>query len=462
MKKINILLIIAIFTLNATGQNFIQKELDSRYIYDLTPEKFKSTFNIKNDTIQMKSRNLTFFNMSTGHKVSYLPFYVPKGKYFAIITFMRNKNPILEPLDDEIGKPVPAIFDPSGAGKIKTLVKINNAREHHLSIEFNRDYNHFQNGEGVNYEIYCSNPYLEYFGKYYFSYSFFEDNDFQLSKSYYKEIFIGFYLFGTKNELEEFINTMKNGEELKNDSFKKNKAKEVVTYNEDGTVSSKIMYENGFKHGLAKSNISSSGQIGSVGNYFHGRKIGEWKGYHKNGVLKYIGNYNNDIRTGEWKYYDDNGKITGIGKVKNDRKTGEWKYYTNGKFTGSYHYINGKREGKAKIMCNDEDFDCYSTGNYVNNVKSGIWEEYDYGYLSSSGPYENNQKNGKWEIYFLGFGDKDISATGNYLNGKREGEWNVYYGDGILKSIGYYKDGKKIGVWKFYDKEGNLTKSENY
>ncbi len=210
-----------------------------------------------------------------------------------------------------------------------------------------------------------------------------------------------------------------NGEELKviahfkrYDSFKKTEAKEVVAYHENGNVKSKRIYVNGKKNGLSLV-------------------------YWENGQLRWKGNNKNDKLTGEW-----------------------YGYYENGNLMRITNYIDGKKEGKAKIMCNDEDYDCYSTGNYVNNIKTGTWKEYSYGYLSSSGPYENQQKNGKWEVYFLGHGEKDISATGNYLNGKREGEWKVYFGKGLIKSTGYYENGKKIGVWKFYDKDGTLTKTE--
>jgi len=210
MKKINILLFITFLTLNVSAQNFIQKELDSRYINDLESIKFNDSFNIRKDTIQMNRRNLTFFQMSNGSRTSYLPFYVPKGKYFAVVTFMRNKSPIFEPLSDSIKKPYPVIYDTSGKSTSKKLLKINEAKEHHLSIEFNSSYNHFQNGENLSYEIYYSNLNTEYSGKYYFSYGFFDDNDYQKSKSYYHELFIGFYLFDTKDELVNFTDSMKN------------------------------------------------------------------------------------------------------------------------------------------------------------------------------------------------------------------------------------------------------------
>lgn len=210
MKKINILLILFLFAINAAGQNFIQKELDSRYIYDLTPQKFKSHFNIENDTIQMDNRNLFFFDMSSGYKVSYLPFYIPKGKFFAIITFMRNKIPIYESISDEISKPFPVIYDPSGVSTAISPLKINEAKEHHLSIALNSSYNHYQNGKNVSYEIYYTPHNRALTGKYYFSYVFFDPTKYQNSKHYYNDMFIGYYLFDTENELIKFIDSMKN------------------------------------------------------------------------------------------------------------------------------------------------------------------------------------------------------------------------------------------------------------
>lgn len=224
------------------------------------------------------------------------------------------------------------------------------------------------------------------------------------------------------NEMQLIITSKdEKGEELKvvahfkrYDSFKNNKAKEVVTYHENGNIKSKRIYVNGKKNGLSLA-------------------------YWKNGQLRWKGHYKNDKLSGEWYGYYENGNLMRITNI-----------------------VDGKREGKAKIMCNDEDYDCYSTGNYVNDIKTGIWKEYDYGKLSASGPYENYQKNGVWKIYFLSHSkEKDVSATGKFLDGKREGEWKVFYSKGVLKSTGYYQNGEKIGVWKYYDKEGNLTKSEN-
>ncbi len=46
------------------------------------------------------------------------------------------------------------------------------------------------------------------------------------------------------------------------------------------------------------------------GNRTDGKgKQGEWKKYHKNGMLHKVGSFKNDKPIGEFKYYYDTGKI---------------------------------------------------------------------------------------------------------------------------------------------------------
>jgi len=76
--------------------------------------------------------------------------------------------------------------------------------------------------------------------------------------------------------------------------------------------------------------------------------------------------------------------------------------------------IDGKRinqyddQGNKRGYWKFNDFDIIRgvvpvDGNYVNDKKEGIWNEYyDNGELMTKGNYTNDKKDGVWEFYFLG------------------------------------------------------------
>ena len=59
--------------------------------------------------------------------------------------------------------------------------------------------------------------------------------------------------------------------------------------------------ENGLWH--------ENGQLKDIGFFNNGKMNLKWKGYYKNGQLKYSGEYDNDYKVNSWIYWSDKGKI---------------------------------------------------------------------------------------------------------------------------------------------------------
>jgi hypothetical protein len=141
-------------------------------------------------------------------------------------------------------------------------------------------------------------------------------------------------------------------------------------------------------------------------------------------------------------------------------------------------------------------------GNYVHDIKDGIWSEWRHSDYQKIGQYKNGLKQGKWKDYVLnreknkrdmlasmfyvndtlnGF-YKNLNENGNYKNGLRDGKWITmikkdtfqicYWGKGIpvkaiiyLPTVGYFdpKTHKDIPVpyeaklvkWGFEDEWNN-------
>ena len=89
-------------------------------------------------------------------------------------------------------------------------------------------------------------------------------------------------------------------------------------------------------------------------------------------------------------------------------------------------------------------------GNYSNDLKDGIWKEYDF--RGKNVIKEYNYKNGLLHGTYKEYFDKgDIKKSGSYLDGLKEGHWEVYdYKKNIFETGDYLKD-KEVGVWEFYN-----------
>ncbi len=99
-------------------------------------------------------------------------------------------------------------------------------------------------------------------------------------------------------------------------------------------------------------------------------------------------------------------------------------------------------------------------GNYSNNLKDGIWKEYDFKGKTITKEY--NYKNDTLHGYFVEFySGKHVRKSGNYINGLMDGIWEFYDFDHKLFEKGSYSNGNEIGIWEFYT-NGDLVQKYNF
>ncbi len=189
-----------------------------------------------------------------------------------------------------------------------------------------------------------------------------------------------------------------------------------------------------------------------------GLKQGEWKKYHKNGMLRYVGNFKNDKPVGEFKYYDDAGSL----QKKMDHK-GNVSYFIAFYKTGEVKIVGKYIGQKRDSTWNFYDVDGYkkSTEFYINGLKNRIsFVYYPNGKITEEKAFLNGFENGKW-ITYSEDGKKKKDAT--YENGFLEGKV-VFYNEAGRRSIrGFYYHGTRDGVWLYFEGDGNtIKKKEEY
>ena len=93
--------------------------------------------------------------------------------------------------------------------------------------------------------------------------------------------------------------------------------------NPDGSLISKVNFENGKGHGAAEY-FYGDGNISSKGNWLNGRKEGTWVYFHENGQLSAKGNYSAGEIDGYWVHYYENGDLWSdlTGLFRNGEKIG--------------------------------------------------------------------------------------------------------------------------------------------
>lgn len=235
--------------------------------------------------------------------------------------------------------------------------------------------------------------------------------------------------------------------------------------------------------------IYSYNEIGALGNYNEkNEKTGYWKFlFTSTSKLKSEGAYNEKgERTGPWKYYYDNGNLKESCTFKNDNIDGEYfKYYSHGKIMNHLFYKDGKLDGLQTLyytngaikntyeykndILDGEEIGYYRTGKirYKATVKEGLYTGnytayFDNGSVKKTLIFNKGLKVGPAKEYY-NYPKDAIYAEGLYENDFATGEWKYYYDNGKLSQVGVLnKKGMRDGVWKDYNKEGVMTKEDEY
>ena len=186
-----------------------------------------------------------------------------------------------------------------------------------------------------------------------------------------------------------------------------------------------------------------------------GGKQGEWKKYHKNGMLRYVGSFQNDNPIGEFKYYYDTGKIQA---KMNHSGTISYSivFYKTGEVKATGKYINQKKDS-TWVYYDLEGFK-NATEYYTMGLKDKVWYTYfPNGQIAEEKEYKAGIENGIWNQYRAS-GLKKMTAT--YKNGGLEGKAVYYGGNGKRQISGFYYHSLRTGVWLYFEADGEKIKKK--
>ncbi|MDH5598977.1 MAG: membrane-binding protein, partial [Cyclobacteriaceae bacterium] len=175
-----------------------------------------------------------------------------------------------------------------------------------------------------------------------------------------------------------------------------------------------------------KKNPDGSKIIQASGDYYNGKRTGDWEFFHLNGNISARGSYENNEPQGNWEYYYENGKLSSTGGFEEGLKNGDW----------SLFYPNGKLKGKGDFKS--------GTGEYR--------EYYENGSIKIKGQLLNGKNEGDWSYYFP---DGKLEGECTFTAGR--GIYYGYYTDGTLKTKGLIVDDIRVGSWELYRRDGSLS-----
>ena len=244
-----------------------------------------------------------------------------------------------------------------------------------------------------------------------------------------------------------------------------------VFYN-TGNVKKVIPFKNNKRHGLGFE-YDTHGGIISIFRYRNNEiivaeqvnrydslknRIGTWKEFYDNGILK------------EEKFYVE-GKLDGYYKT----------YTSTGELEKAIKYKNGEIDIKSNDFNTDidikEEYDddehLIYQGSFKGTVPIGIHryfnqegkviksETYDiYGNIIERGiVLINGNRQGDNTAYYL---NQKVKSQGKYNRGRKHGKWTYFYKNGKIQQIGSYINGRLTGVWKWYYETGELLREEYY
>ncbi|TXD53395.1 MULTISPECIES: tetratricopeptide repeat protein [unclassified Polaribacter] len=228
---------------------------------------------------------------------------------------------------------------------------------------------------------------------------------------------------------------------------------------------------------------SSKGNKTSEGLYdISGGKIGEWKFYTNNGILKGKGNFVENKTDGDYFEYNKNGEIASITPYKEDVLNGYYvNYHSTKKMKSQGWYKNGEMHGEWRYYYQDGAKEAV---NFFHKGKlHGVQEYYSVdGTLSSTSKFSfgdhlldtifDKDGNTFQEINYTpkenNFIVKLKHFNGNtetevaYVNGVKHGGYKGFYYNGNKKVTGGYVNGEQNGVWTWYAETGEIESTTPY
>lgn len=286
------------------------------------------------------------------------------------------------------------------------------------------------------------------------------------------------YKKGSLSDLYKYYDT--DGKLYYDYIYRKGKIIAFTFYNKDATI-----LKRGKKKGgeFYYEGFSSKGNKTIEGLYdISGGKVGEWKFYTNNGVLKNKGNFKDDKITGAYFSYFKNGKIDNITTYKEDIIDGYYVgYHVNGQMSTQGWYKEGNQHGEWIYYNLDGSLDAINF--YHNGALNGTQESYGvggqligttfykFGDLISEEIFgkdktllekiEFTSKENEYKITSNHY-NENIKTIISYVNEMKHGNYKVFYFSGNKKVTGSYHNDEQNGLWTWFYENGKIESKASY
>ncbi len=212
-----------------------------------------------------------------------------------------------------------------------------------------------------------------------------------------------------------------------------------TTWYPDGSLESKVSFRFGAEDGEYKEwwpkfeeNEGDEVQMRTQGQFILGKKHGEWKIWHANGLLKSRGIFVHGVQDGpveEWHEYLIEGEpsLKLNGSYKNGKQHGKWNaYFPDGKLEISQMYEEGMLQGFVK-------------------------QYYATAVLKSEAFFDKGEQEGEANLYYP---NSKLKSKTFFFKNRKHGPFSFYNSDGEVGTTGAYHLGIPVGPWEWYEKDG--------
>ncbi len=175
--------------------------------------------------------------------------------------------------------------------------------------------------------------------------------------------------------------------------------------------------------------------------------------HHSNGYMRYEFTFKNGYKNGLSMEWFENGQPRCVDYWKDNERHGLGRYFhENGQLSCETNFIDGKEEGHVQY------FDSKGRLDWEGTYKNGSCEE-SIVYYEDGKIKEISTQTGYKSSYNKKF---HPNTQNRLLKGFLKLLRNKEESKPELSSVEIYNQGKRDGVWKWFDKEGNLTKTQEW
>ncbi len=279
---------------------------------------------------------------------------------------------------------------------------------------------------------------------------------------------------------------------------------ELTTFNQDGSMKSKVTYSDKGQVLGTETTFYSAGSVKETQEYKDGELSGMSISYYPNGKKKVEVKLENGKKNGYYRDYFQDGTLQNEGWYVQDEAQGKWMQYDeHGHLANSSNYLDGVLSGYKEVYFPDgrklleekysggwleevrqfdtlgkeiaRDYFPGGTGrlrllypggriraeqNYYRGFFDGVNTSYYFdGSIQNVEYYKRGLEDSVYHNYYYG---GVLSSEGRFRSGKRNGKWNYYYPDGAISSSYDFTDGDLDGKRIYYAKNGKIDLEANF